>query len=944
MNTGPTRSETTPSSTDTTGLTQTDTFTQPYTSSTGQGLTTIVTTDTNATGPMYNYTTLQTPTNTTISNITSILPQNNSTSPSPTNTTISNITSILPQNNSTSPSPTNTTISNITSILPQNNSTSPSPTNTTISNITSILPQNNSTSPSPTNTTISNITSILPQNNSTSPSPTNTTISNITSILPQHNSTSPSPTNTTISNITSILPQHNSTSPSPTTIDVGNHTSTSFNYTTERTTTSWDNLTTSMPSSSTTRNRITTTSQPTSVVTAVTFETTVHGALYCPADGVWPQTSANVTRIIPCPKDYLPGHLYRRCKKTGSWEIVDSDNCTRTELHLLKKKVEQIQQGNISYNDTKDVLKKLVNETENSLTQGDVKAVVDIMDALANIASQKHPPDEEYLGNFVNITENVFNASADIWSSDTTLANRVLHAVEVIGVAAATNPSLNLSHVPVIATENIALKIGRSSGNEGIGFPDRSNAGLLKSWIQQSSTSAFLSVEAIPGNMTPVPYSAVLYRDLSQVLQVQPGTLVLNSAVLSFSLPTVNITEPIRLTFQHLKDALNSSLAPSCRFFQFGSDSKTGKWSTQGCTLVTTNDSVTVCQCDHLTNFAILMGRLESNKALETLSGIGCGISICCLIITLIVYRVCWRYLRSDRNVILANLYVTLVLAYVTLLVGADHTSPRAGCTVVAVLLHYLWLAVFCLMLCEGLDLFFSIIIVFPRARSILPWLLLMAYGAPVIIVAISMGTTQLEGYGGQTNCWLSIQDGLVWAFSAPALAIILANYIIAAIVIRVLLKSKARTSANWSWRQKTKSVVRSVCVMSPILGLTWVFGVLGSDPSSWQVFQWLFIFFNSLQGFFIFILHCVMSKQVRDGISNLRRQYEASKTSGSSSRDYLPPSFDVAIHSGHYRMRSNGSSENQMPTTDDSELGAHNIAMLNFDSLSETASKHKIV
>ncbi|XP_070180764.1 latrophilin-like protein LAT-2 [Littorina saxatilis] len=183
-------------------------------------------------------------------------------------------------------------------------------------------------------------------------------------------------------------------------------------------------------------------------------------------------------------------------------------------------------------------------------------------------------------------------------------------------------------------------------------------------------------------------------------------------------------------------------------------NSKTGKWSTQGCTLVTTNDSVTVCQCDHLTIFAILMSsrRLESTTALETLSGIGCGISICCLIITLIVYRVCWRYLRSDRNVILANLYVTLVLAYVTLLVGTDRTSPRAGCTVVAVLLHYLWLAVFCLMLCEGLDLFFSIIIVFPRARSILPWLLLMAYGAPVIIVAISMGATQLEGYGGQTK------------------------------------------------------------------------------------------------------------------------------------------------------------------------------------------------
>jgi hypothetical protein len=47
---------------------------------------------------------------------------------------------------------------------------------------------------------------------------------------------------------------------------------------------------------------------------------------------------------------------------------------------------------------------------------------------------------------------------------------------------------------------------------------------------------------------------------------------------------------------------------------------------------------------------------------------------------------------------------------------------------VVAVLLHYLWLVVFFLMLCEGIDIFISIVVVFPQ-KSILTWLLLMAYG-----------------------------------------------------------------------------------------------------------------------------------------------------------------------------------------------------------------------
>ena len=52
----------------------------------------------------------------------------------------------------------------------------------------------------------------------------------------------------------------------------------------------------------------------------------------------------------------------------------------------------------------------------------------------------------------------------------------------------------------------------------------------------------------------------------------------------------------------------------------------------------------------------------------------------------------------------------------------------QIACTVVAALLHYLWLVVFFLMLCEGLDIFISIVIVFP-IKSVLKWFLFLAYG-----------------------------------------------------------------------------------------------------------------------------------------------------------------------------------------------------------------------
>ncbi len=43
-----------------------------------------------------------------------------------------------------------------------------------------------------------------------------------------------------------------------------------------------------------------------------------------------------------------------------------------------------------------------------------------------------------------------------------------------------------------------------------------------------------------------------------------------------------------------------------CVYWNFEADNGRGDWSSEGCTLASQNDIEVVCQCDHLTNFAVL--------------------------------------------------------------------------------------------------------------------------------------------------------------------------------------------------------------------------------------------------------------------------------------------------------------------------------------------------
>lgn len=372
------------------------------------------------------------------------------------------------------------------------------------------------------------------------------------------------------------------------------------------------------------------------------------------------------------------------------------------------------------------------------------------------------------------------------------------------------------------------------------------------------------------------------------------GSYDVNSVVIDFSIePTpTKLQLPLVVKFDHLRS--NYSY-PVCAFWDFDTlNTPNGAWSLTGSKLFTTSQGVTICQYDHTTNFALLMSPEKApslhSRVLSKISAAGCGISIAFLVVTVIIHTILWRHLtrdtrgkklKRDKEILLVNLCVALTISYILFLVGITLTNNKKVCSAMAALLHYIFLVDFAFMLAEGIEIAISIRLVF-LTSSRTKWLIPACWVSPAVIVGISMGATKLDGYGNSQYCWLSIESKLIWTFVGPVLTVILINFIILILVMKTMFATHAMMDKTT--KERAKAGIRSLCVILPLFGVTWVLGVFSVNEET-VVFQYLFAVFNSLQGFFIFLFHTVLNQQVRDGIQKMRGM-KADKSSTYSQKD----------------------------------------------------------
>ncbi|KAJ7410679.1 Adhesion G-protein coupled receptor D1 [Willisornis vidua] len=289
-----------------------------------------------------------------------------------------------------------------------------------------------------------------------------------------------------------------------------------------------------------------------------------------------------------------------------------------------------------------------------------------------------------------------------------------------------------------------------------------------------------------------------------------------------------------------------------CAFLDYSNG--TGVWSNEGCVRESGDLNYSVCLCNHLTNFAILMQVVplklarEHQVALSSITYIGCALSIFCLTITLVTFAILSSVstIRNQRYHIHANLSFAVLVAQIVLLTSFQFSPGTVPCKILAILLHFFFLSAFAWMLVEGFHLYSMVIKVFGSEESKHLYYYGIGWGCPLVICVIS-ATSSLHSYGESGNCWLSLENGAIWAFVAPAMFVILVNIGILIAVTRVISRISADNYKVHGDANAFKLTAKAVAVLLPILGSSWIFGILAVNAHA-LVFQYIFAVFNSLQ------------------------------------------------------------------------------------------------
>ncbi|XP_061686489.1 adhesion G protein-coupled receptor E5 [Syngnathoides biaculeatus] len=323
---------------------------------------------------------------------------------------------------------------------------------------------------------------------------------------------------------------------------------------------------------------------------------------------------------------------------------------------------------------------------------------------------------------------------------------------------------------------------------------------------------------------------------------------------------TQNLSHPVTLTLRHLQNKSESRYI--CAYWN-----DRGAWATDGCHQDRSNATHTVCRCEHLSSFAVLMAHYPVNQsfAIQMITKIGLILSLLCLSVSILTFKFC-RSIHGTRTTIHLHLCICLFIADLIFLAGISQTKPVGGCRFIAAMLHLFFMGVFAWMLLEGVQLYRMVVLVFNATIRPL-YLFLFGYGMPLVVVILS-AIIRPKGYGTEEHCWLSLEDGLIWSFYGPVCVIIFINVFFFIVTVWKLAQKFSSLNPDLSKLNKFKAFTVTAIAQMCILGLMWVFGAFLFRTGN-VVVEYIFTILNSLQGALVFIMHCLLSKQVREEYYN---------------------------------------------------------------------------
>ncbi|XP_018775560.1 adhesion G-protein coupled receptor G6 isoform X2 [Serinus canaria] len=594
-----------------------------------------------------------------------------------------------------------------------------------------------------------------------------------------------------------------------------------------------------------------------------------------PPNYFWPDTRPTVTNFTFCHGSSVQT-ASRTCylglqNYTSYWGQPDLRNCTENAADIANQLLNLTGEGqqltSDKVNDVVQKLKKIVNDEE---------------------------IDESLGSTVVTIFSNI------LASSDSVLAASSSEALKTIDALALkihfAGPSMSIS------TRNLALGVSsiNSTSFKGGAFSvsPQNNASDFQIDFDEDQTSAIASIVLPPSllkNLSQEEFEVIsraqfTFFNKNGLFQDAENPANLTSFVVACSIGNLTIQDLqdyVKVTIKHTK--IQEDPKPTCVFWDMNKNGGSGGWNPAGCQVdAESNENETVCLCNHLTHFGVLMDLQrtvtqidpQNTKVLTFITYIGCGISAIFSAATLLTYIAFEKLRRDYPSKILMNLSTALLfLNLIFLLDGWIASFDIDGlCIAVAALLHFFLLATFTWMGLEAVHMYIALVKVFNTyiRRYILKFCII-GWGLPALVIAIVLASANTNashiygkqlygrdanGQGGDDFCWIK-NEVVFYVTCAGYFGIMFLMNVAMFIVVMVQICGRNGKRTNRSLKEEILRNLRSVVSLTFLLGMTWGFAFFAWGPLT-LAFLYLFSIFNSLQGLFIFVFHCAMKENVQ--------------------------------------------------------------------------------
>uniref|UniRef100_A0A336MVD4 CSON001872 protein n=1 Tax=Culicoides sonorensis TaxID=179676 RepID=A0A336MVD4_CULSO len=283
------------------------------------------------------------------------------------------------------------------------------------------------------------------------------------------------------------------------------------------------------------------------------------------------------------------------------------------------------------------------------------------------------------------------------------------------------------------------------------------------------------------------------------------------------------------------------------------------------------NDPILInCTCTHISSYAVIVDVIDPEDIPEPslfvqITSYSAFLISLPILFGVIIALALLRGLQTNSNTIHQNLVFCLFIAELLFFVGMqarrELIDNEFSCKLVAIGLHYAWLAAFAWMTVDCVHLYRMLTEMRDINHGPMGFYYTMGYGGPALICGLSVGV-RVHEYGNNLFCWLSVYENVVWWLVGPVAVMSVVNLLILFVSVKAAFTLKEHVLGFGNLR----TLLWLSVVSLPLIGLMWVLQVLTASENS-QLLSVLLSVVVVVHAIFCLIGYCIINKRVRENL-----------------------------------------------------------------------------